>query len=49
MIVGVGIDVAEIERFSRALRRTPALAERLFTERERGPSSATTAASPPRK
>jgi holo-[acyl-carrier protein] synthase len=36
MIVGVGIDVAEIERFSRALRRTPALAERLFTERERG-------------
>jgi holo-[acyl-carrier protein] synthase len=36
MIVGVGIDVAEIDRFSRALRRTPALAERLFTERERG-------------
>jgi holo-[acyl-carrier protein] synthase len=36
MIVGVGIDVAGIERFSRALRRTPALAERLFTERERG-------------
>jgi holo-[acyl-carrier protein] synthase len=36
MIVGVGIDVAEIERFSRVLRRTPALAERLFTERERG-------------
>jgi holo-[acyl-carrier protein] synthase len=35
MIVGVGIDVAKIERFSRALRRTPALAERLFTERER--------------
>jgi holo-[acyl-carrier protein] synthase len=35
MIVGVGIDVAEIDRFSRALRRTPALAERLFTERER--------------
>jgi holo-[acyl-carrier protein] synthase len=36
MIVGVGIDVAEIERLSRALRRTPALADRLFTERERG-------------
>ena len=35
MIVGVGIDVAEIDRFSRALRRTPPLAERLFTERER--------------
>jgi holo-[acyl-carrier protein] synthase len=36
MIVGVGIDVAEIERFSRALHRTPALARRLFTDRERG-------------
>jgi holo-[acyl-carrier protein] synthase len=36
MIVGVGIDVVEIDRFSRALRRSPALAERLFTERERG-------------
>ncbi len=35
MIVGVGVDVAEIDRFSRALRRTPALADRLFTERER--------------
>ncbi len=34
--VGVGIDVAEIERFSQALRRTPVLAEQLFTERERG-------------
>jgi phosphopantetheinyl transferase (holo-ACP synthase) len=28
MIVGVGIDVTEIHRFSRALRRTPALAQR---------------------
>ena len=36
MIVGVGIDVAEIDRFSRALRRTPGLAERLFTEHELG-------------
>jgi holo-[acyl-carrier protein] synthase len=36
MVVGVGIDVTKIDRFSRALRRTPALAERLFTERERG-------------
>jgi holo-[acyl-carrier protein] synthase len=33
MIVGVGIEVAEIDRFSRALRRTPGLAERLFAER----------------
>jgi holo-[acyl-carrier protein] synthase len=36
MVVGVGIDVTEIDRFSRALLRTPALAERLFTARERG-------------
>ncbi|ASY34513.1 MULTISPECIES: holo-ACP synthase [unclassified Streptomyces] len=31
MIIGVGIDVAEIDRFGAALRRTPQLAERLFT------------------
>ena len=35
MIVGVGIDVAEIERFAEALARTPGLAERLFTAGER--------------
>lgn len=35
MIVGVGIDVAEIERFAAALERTPGLAERLFTAGER--------------
>lgn len=34
MIIGVGIDVAEIERFGAALGRTPQLAERLFLERE---------------
>jgi holo-[acyl-carrier protein] synthase len=34
-IVGVGIDVVDIARFGRALERTPALRERLFTERER--------------
>lgn len=34
MIVGVGIDVAEIERFGAALERTPQMAERLFVERE---------------
>ena len=36
MIVGVGIDVVEIARLDRALQRTPGLARRLFTERERG-------------
>ncbi|MER6915550.1 holo-ACP synthase [Streptomyces sp. NPDC000594] len=34
MIIGVGIDVAEIERFAASLRRTPGLAGRLFLERE---------------
>ncbi|MEU6340577.1 holo-ACP synthase [Streptomyces sp. NPDC046977] len=30
MIIGVGIDVAEIDRFGESLERTPGLAERLF-------------------
>lgn len=34
MIIGVGIDVAEIERFDEALERTPKLAQRLFLEGE---------------
>lgn len=34
MIVGVGIDVAEIDRFAAALERTPALADRLFVDPE---------------
>ncbi|KOG89096.1 ACP synthase, partial [Streptomyces varsoviensis] len=34
MIIGVGIDVAEIDRFDAALRRTPGLAARLFLDRE---------------
>ncbi len=35
MIVAVGIDVVLVERFTRALARTPLLADRLFTEGER--------------
>ncbi|GAB3676377.1 holo-ACP synthase [Angustibacter aerolatus] len=35
MIVGVGIDVVDVERFGRTLERTPALRLRLFTEAER--------------
>ena len=35
MIVGVGIDVVDIERLARALERTPTLAARLFTAGER--------------
>ncbi|MGA4850694.1 holo-ACP synthase [Streptomyces sp. G5(2025)] len=34
MIIGVGIDVAEIERFGAAMARTPGMAERLFLESE---------------
>ncbi|WP_328721309.1 holo-ACP synthase [Streptomyces sp. NBC_00247] len=34
MIIGVGIDVAEIARFDAALERTPQMAERLFLAEE---------------
>ncbi|MEU1051090.1 holo-ACP synthase [Streptomyces sp. NPDC005876] len=33
-IIGVGIDVAEIERFGAALARTPEMARRLFLDSE---------------
>ncbi|MBL7257009.1 holo-ACP synthase [Paractinoplanes lichenicola] len=39
MIVAVGIDVVLVERFARALERTPLLATRLFTEGERQTST----------
>ncbi|MGW2627618.1 holo-ACP synthase [Micromonospora taraxaci] len=35
MIVAVGIDVVLVDRFARALARTPLLADRLFTTAER--------------
>lgn len=35
MIIGLGIDVVDIRRFALVLERTPRLADRLFTERER--------------
>ncbi|MGX1883482.1 holo-ACP synthase [Streptomyces sp. NPDC055287] len=34
MIIGVGIDVAEIERFRASMERTPQMAQRLFLESE---------------
>ena len=34
MIVGVGIDVVDLDRFEESLQRTPALRERLFTPSE---------------
>jgi holo-[acyl-carrier protein] synthase len=36
VIVGIGIDVVDIARFERSITRTPALADRLFAESERG-------------
>jgi holo-[acyl-carrier protein] synthase len=35
VIVGIGLDVVLVERFTGALTRTPLLADRLFTESER--------------
>jgi holo-[acyl-carrier protein] synthase len=35
VIIGIGIDVVDIGRFGQTLSRTPALAQRLFTESER--------------
>jgi holo-[acyl-carrier protein] synthase len=35
VIVSVGIDVVLVERFTKALARTPLLSDRLFTEAER--------------
>jgi holo-[acyl-carrier protein] synthase len=44
VIVGVGIDVVDVERFGRVLDRTPALRRRLFTETERDLALASLAA-----
>jgi holo-[acyl-carrier protein] synthase len=35
VILGLGIDVCDIERFGASLERTPELRDRLFTDRER--------------
>lgn len=35
MIVGVGIDVVDVDRFAETLERTPGLRDRLFTPAER--------------
>src|ERR1700749_1327220 len=43
MIVGIGVDIAEISRVTEALRRTPALAARLFAPGERKGSAASLA------
>lgn len=43
-ILGVGIDVCDIERFQASLARTPGLRERLFTPAEAGRPPASLAA-----
>ena len=35
-VIGVGIDVVDIDRFVQALERTPSLRGRLFTDAEAG-------------
>lgn len=44
MIVGVGIDVVDVARFSALLQRVPRLVERLFTTDEQGLPPASLAA-----
>jgi holo-[acyl-carrier protein] synthase len=44
MIVGVGIDVVDVERFMKTLERTPGLRGRVFTETEAGKPPASLAA-----
>ncbi len=34
IVIGVGVDVVDVERFRRALERTPTMRERLFTATE---------------
>jgi holo-[acyl-carrier protein] synthase len=43
-VIGVGIDVVDLERFAESLRRTPGLLERLFTPVESGLGIASLAA-----
>jgi holo-[acyl-carrier protein] synthase len=43
-VIGVGIDVVDLDRFGESLARTPGLAERLFTPGERGLGIASLAA-----
>jgi holo-[acyl-carrier protein] synthase len=44
VIVGIGIDVVDVERFVASLERTPGLRDRLFTAEERVLPSASLAA-----
>ena len=39
-MIGIGIDAVDVERFRQTLRRTPRLADRVFTDGERAYASA---------
>ena len=43
-VVGVGVDIVDLARFSAAVERTPHLCSRLFTDSERGSSPQSLAA-----
>jgi holo-[acyl-carrier protein] synthase len=43
-VIGVGIDVVDVDRFELSLERTPSLRERLFTDAEAGRPVASLAA-----
>jgi holo-[acyl-carrier protein] synthase len=45
VIVGIGVDVCDVARFEESLRRTPALAGKLFTSAEQDRPAATASAS----
>jgi len=44
VIIGVGVDIVDLDRFAVSLERTPHLKERLFTEHERDRAPASLAA-----
>lgn len=35
MIIGIGVDTVDLQRFTQQIEKTPKLSERLFTEQER--------------
>lgn len=41
VIVGIGVDVVDVARFEQILRRTPRVADRLFTAREQSRADGT--------
>jgi len=44
MVIGIGVDIVDLSRFTTSIERTPQLAARLFTDAERGSAAASLAA-----